>query len=254
MGFSACSTGGGVNIFSIEDDRALGLQIAAQIESDPVQFPLLDSADYPKVYAKIYAIRDSILATGKVVHGADFSWPVRVVNIDTVVNAFCTPGGHIYVYTGLLRYLDNEAELAGIMGHEMAHADLRHSTDQLTKAYGINFLLNLIVGEDGNAIAEIVSGLGQLAFSRGDESQADKYAVDYLCGTSYATNAMTGFFEKIETEENVSNMPAFFSTHPSSSDRAEQIKKQSAQLGCNGEATYADEYKKWLRYLPAETK
>ena len=54
-----------------------------------------------------------------------------------MLNAFCTPGGYIYVYTGLIKYLDNEAQLAGVLGHEIAHADLRHVTDQLTEQYGV---------------------------------------------------------------------------------------------------------------------
>lgn len=249
--FSGCSEGGGVNIFSLEDDKALGAKIATSISADPTQFPLLDTVEYRHAYARMYALRDSILATGAVTHAKDFNWEVYIINQDSVINAFCTPGGYIYIYTGLLKFVENEAQLAGVLAHEMAHADLRHSTDQLTKAYGISLLLNLIVGENGSAIAEIAANLTQLAFSRSDESQADAYAVEYLCGTTYDAGGAAGFFEKVQ-QDKPEQIPAFFSTHPNPDDRVEEIADKVAVLNCSGEHTYAQEYAKFLRLLPGE--
>lgn len=249
ISISGCSEGGGVNIFSLEDDRALGAKIAASIASDPAQFPVLDSVQYHQAYAHLYALRDSILQTGSVVHATDFNWEIAIIHQDTIVNAFCTPGGYIYVYTGLLQFVDNEAQLAGVLAHEMAHADLRHSTDQLTKAYGISLLLNLIVGENGSALAEVAANLTQLAFSRSDESQADAFAVQYLCGTAYDASGAAGFFEKVQQDDST-QIPAFFSTHPNPDDRVAEIKEEAAQLQCTGTQTYQDSYRRFLSTLP----
>lgn len=247
--FQGCSEGGGVNIFSLEDDKALGAQIAASIAGDPAQFPLIDPEVYPKMYGFLYGMRDSILATQAVVHAQDFEWQLHVIHNDTIVNAFCTPGGYIYIYTGLLKFMSNEAELAGVLAHEMAHADLRHSTDQLTKAYGISLLLSLLVGENGSAIADIAAGLSQLAFSRSDEAQADAYAVSYLCGTQYNADEAAAFFEKINTQEGT-QIPDFLSTHPNPDDRVEAIREKSTELACPGEETYAQQYVLFLKELP----
>ncbi len=250
MGSASCSEGGGVNLFTIEDDRALGAQIAAEIASDQAQFPVLDSSAYPEVYEQLYALRDVILRSGQVAHAEDFLWQIRVISNDTVINAFCTPGGYIYVYTGLLRYLDDMSQLAGVLAHEMAHADLRHSTDQLTTAYGINLLLNLVMGENRNMITDIATGLGQLAFSRSDESQADQYAVQYLCGSPYAADGSAGFFDGMQAEEEGAAVPEFLSTHPNPDNRAERIRAHADELGCTGTEVQDAEYARMLRKLP----
>lgn len=246
---NSCSEGGGVNIFSLEDDIALGAQIAAEIESDPATFPILDSADYSEAYGLIYDIRDRILASGKVYHADDFEWQIKIVHDDEVVNAFCTPGGYIYVYTGLIKYLEDESQLAGVLGHEMAHADLRHSTDQLTEAYGISLLLSIILGNEESVLADVAASLTQLAFSRGDESQADEYSVEYLCPTDYVASGSAGFFIKVEEEGGV-EIPEFLSTHPNPDNRIENINAAADELGCEGDEIFSDRYDDLIDALP----
>jgi beta-barrel assembly-enhancing protease len=246
---NSCSEGGGVNIFSIEDDIALGAQLAAQIEADPATYPILDSAAYPEAYGFIYDIRDRILASNKLYNKNTFGWEIKIINDDNVVNAFCTPGGYIYVYTGLIRYLEDESQLAGVLGHEMAHADLRHSTDQLTEAYGLSLLLSIVLGEDESVLADVASSLTQLAFSRGDESQADEYSVIYLCPTDYVASGAAGFFEKIEEEGGV-EIPEFLSTHPSPDSRIEDIHAKADELACSGSDIYVGRYNDLIDALP----
>ncbi len=246
---NSCSEGGGINIFSLDDDKELGAQLAAQIAADPVNYPLLDPVAYADAYDLVYAIRDRILNSGKVYHKDDFVWEVHIINDDNIVNAFCTPGGYIYVYTGLIKYLENEAQLAGVLGHEMAHADLRHSTDQLTQEYGISFLLQVVLGSDENTLADIAASLTQLAFSRADETQADEYSVIYLCPTDYYAAGSAGFFEKIESEGGV-NVPVFLSTHPNPDDRIDNIYSTSEDLSCNGEELFDSRYNDLLDALP----
>jgi len=72
-------------------------------------------------------------------HKDDFAWQVKIIDDPETLNAFATPGGYIYVYTGLIKFLDTEDQLAGVMGHEIAHADLRHSTRQMTSSYGVSY-------------------------------------------------------------------------------------------------------------------
>ncbi len=247
---NSCSEGGGVNMFSIEDDIALGAQMAAEIEGDPATYPILDSTTYTEAYKYIYEIRNTILASGAVYHRDAFSWQIRIIENDEVQNAFCTPGGYIYVYTGLIKYLEDESQLAGVIGHEMAHADLRHSTDQLTKAYGISLLLGIILGNKENLVADVVASLTQLAFSRSDEEQADEYAVNYLCPTHYVASGSAGFFEKIESEDE-SDLLEFLSTHPNPKNRVANIKEMTATLLCEGDKVFETRYKALVMSLPA---
>ena len=219
----------GVNIFTIDDDKELGMQLRDEISSRPEDFPLLDPGLYPEAYEHIYRIRDEILATGEVRHADDFDWETYIIHDDDTLNAFCAPGGYIYVYTGLIKFLEYEDELAGVMGHEISHADQRHSTEQLTAAYGLSTIIGLIFGEDPGLLTEIAAGLMRLSFSRADESEADADSVHQLCVTDYNAAGAAGFFEKLEGAA----VPEFLSTHPSSDSRVEDIKGLASQLGCN---------------------
>jgi predicted Zn-dependent protease len=220
-----------INIFSIEDDKQLGLQTKSQIEADPEQFPILSPTTHAAAYAYINALRDDILAGGQVTHKDDFLWEVKIIKNDDVQNAFCTPGGYIYLYTGLIKYLDNKSSLAGVLGHEMAHADKRHSTAQLTKQYGVQTLLDVVLGNDQGLLTQIGSQLVSLSFSRSDETQADEYSVTYLCPTKYQADGAANFFQKI-IDQGSSNPPAFLSTHPNPDNRVEHIRNQAQIEGC----------------------
>lgn len=220
---------GGFNLFSIEQDKALGLQVSGQIDASTAEYPVLDSASNVAAYAFLYNLRDQILATGKVKHADEFAWRLRIIKDDSTLNAFCTPGGYIYFYTGIIKYLDTEDQLAGVMGHEMAHADLRHSTRQMTKTYGIDVLLSALMG--GEALKQITSGIIGLRFSRSHETEADQLSVHYLCGTDYDADGGGGFFEKIQAAGG-GGTPEFLSTHPSPSNRVENYKKWAQEQGC----------------------
>ena len=102
--------GKGFNLFSVEKDIELGAQVAAEIDADTQTYPLLDSIQYKEVYNYVYKVRDKILNTGEVDFKDDFKWRLRVIHDDSTLNAFCTPGGYIYIYTGILKFLESEDE------------------------------------------------------------------------------------------------------------------------------------------------
>lgn len=242
---------GGFNLFSVNDDIAFGQEFDNEIKSNPAEYPILDSVQYAAAYKHIYGIRDSILNTGLVGYDDRFPWAVRIINNDSALNAFAVPGGYTYYYTGIIKYLDNEAQLAGVMAHEMAHVARRHSTNQLTKAYGIQILLSIIVGGNSNVLtqiaAELASGLASLAFSRDHEYEADEYAVKYLYATSYDARGIAGFFQKLEGS---SHPPEFLSTHPSPDNRIEEIENHWQTLGGKVGGTYETSYNNFKAMLP----
>ena len=232
-----------LNIFTLEQDRQLGAQVNQEILSNPKEYPVLPEKGNEEIYRYIRGITSKILNSGTVKHKDAFAWEVRIIKDDKTLNAFCTPGGYIYVYSGLIKYLDSEDELAGVMGHEIAHADLRHSTAAMTKQYGLQTLIQIAIGNQaGQQLAGIAAGLAQLKFGRDAESAADTHSVIYLCPTSYEADGAAGFFRKLEAG-NSARPPEFLSTHPNPGNRIANIEAQAAERTCSGKpsskATYA---------------
>jgi|TARA_B110000902_G_scaffold176895_1_gene200621 predicted Zn-dependent protease len=249
---SACKDkpgGGGLNFFSLQDDITFGAQVAAEIENDPSTYPILDSAQNVAAYAFLYDIRDRILNSGNVVHKDDFQWQLRLIGDDSTLNAFCTPGGYIYVYTGLIKYLDSEDQFAGVMGHEIAHADERHSTAALTRTYGIDVLLSILLGDNQGTLTQIAKGLSSLSYSRGNESESDMRSVEYLYPTEYDARGAARFFEKLEAQGGASG-PQFLSTHPNPENRVEAIFAHWESLGGKVGETFEARYKEFQNNLP----
>lgn len=242
-----------LNLFSVQEDIRLGKQLKKEIENDPETYPLLSRTEYPEAYRYLENMRDRILASEQVQYRDEFEWEVHIIHDDEVLNAFVTPGGYIYVYTGLIKFLDSEDELAGVLGHEIAHADLRHSTQNMTKSYGVSFLLGLLTGgedapEWGQILAGITGNLTGLQFSRTSESEADEYSVIYLAQTNYRCDGAAGFFRKM-LQSNQPTPPEFLSTHPSSEHRVEEIEQKARQMQCTG-GEGASRYRTFQRMLP----
>jgi beta-barrel assembly-enhancing protease len=240
--------------FSVKDDIALGQKTAAEIDGNPKEYPILDPAAYPEAYAYIQKIVNTLLGSGQVRYAKQFPWRVRIINRD-ILNAFCAPGGYIYVYTGLIRYLDAEYELAGVMGHEMAHADRRHTSRQLERTYGLALISQLALGNSSSALAtqvsQIAQGLAGLNFSRAHEREADEWSVRYLCSTSYPAFGASLFFEKLQKEKSGGqSVPQFLSTHPDPGNRVQEIRKKATRFGCQGSQTYQAEYAAFKAKLP----
>jgi Zn-dependent protease with chaperone function len=240
-----------ITIFSSDDDIALGLQFDQEIRNSPGEYPLLDSVQYASAYAHLYDVRNTILAKGNLTYASKFQWKCRIIRNDTVINAFCVPGGNIYVYTGLIRFLDNDAEFAGVMAHEMAHADRRHTSEQLTLVYGETLLISLILGNNPSQLAEILAGLaqglGNLAYSRSHEYEADEYAVRYLYPSQYDAAAIGSFFTKMENEP---SPPTFLSSHPSPEDRLDKINETFQSLGGQHGQLFPEIYQQFINSLP----
>lgn len=247
---SGCtSKDGDLNLFSTEEDVEMGRQYNTQMLGSPSEFPVLSEKDYPEVYARIHGMVDQILNSKSLLHRDEFAWEVRVIHDDSVLNAFCTPGGYIYVYTGLIRYLDSEDQLAGVLGHEIAHADLRHSTEQLTRSYGIRLLIQFFLG-DGSLIGNMAGSLTDLSFSRGDETEADLQSVRYLYDTPYDPRGVARFFEKMEAQGESMGPLVFLSTHPNPDNRVNRIMEEWKRLGSQKGKENRTDYEKLKKVLP----
>lgn len=235
VGFG-CDQNGNFVLFSVQDDIKLGQQVKEKIENDP-NYHILYAEDFPELYKYLYNIRDNILNSGEIAYRNEFPWEVHVIKDDNTLNAFATPGGYIYIYTGLIKYLDKPDALAGVLAHEMAHADERHTIRSLQKMYGVDLLLSVALGNDPSTLAQVsaqIAGtLAGLSFSRQFEEEADAHSVEYLSHTQYACNGAALFFIKMDEQGNSEQPPEFLSTHPNPGNRIEAINEKAASIGCD---------------------
>lgn len=254
LAFTACDKDGGINFFTLDQDIEFGQQMDATIVAPESEFTILSETQYSASYDHINRIMNTVLASDDLKYRDRFPWQVRIIHNDEVLNAFAAPGGYLYFYTGLIKYLDNEAQLAGVIAHEIAHADKRHSTETMTKMYGFSTLLQIVLGQNPSALEQILSelalGATNLKFSRNHEYEADEFAVRYLYDTTYDPKGVAGFFEKLMDEGQRPKIPEFLSTHPDPGNRVEAINKVWISLGSKQGEAYSDRYMQFKNTLP----
>jgi len=141
---------------------------------------------------------------------------------DDAINAFATMGGYVYVNTGLMKAADNEAQLAGVIGHEIGHIANRHALKQIKKA-AINQGIGAVTGLDRNQIVQLGVQLAlTLPNSRNDEYEADRSGLTTMIQTGYAPTAMPEFMKKLISNNSA---PEFLSSHPAVSERVSNLQR-----------------------------
>lgn len=242
--------GDSINVFSVEDDKELGAQMDQYIR-DSTDMIVLDRNQYPQAYAYLDSLTNEVLISDDIRYRDEFVWEVSIIQNDSVLNAFATPGGYLYFYTGLIKYLQCEDHFTGVLGHEIAHSDRRHSTEQLTKTYGIQLLFDVVFGGDAGALAQITQGLLGLKFSRNHETEADEFSVRYLCDVNnIEADGAAGFFQRLIEEGQTGGTPEFLSTHPSPENRVQNIEQTAVDLGCGTSQSCRTRYQQFQNSLP----
>src|ERR1044072_386120 len=220
----------GFNLFSKDQDVQLGKESAAEVRKQMtvINDPVLTS------YVNRVGKR---LANSREARDSGYPFTFEVV-ADPTINAFALPGGPMFINTGLLKAVDNEAQLAGVMAHEMSHVILRHGTNQASKANLLQLpavLAGTVVGNGSmmGQLAQLGIGLGfnsvLLKFSRTDESQADALGAKMMSEAGYNPIEMARFFEKLEAEGG-SRGPEFLSDHPNPGNRMRAIEAEIRAL------------------------
>ncbi len=221
------SVSGKVNFYSLEKEIALGKGLAQQVER---QSKIIND---PVVSEYVNRIGQNLVRNSD----AKVPFTIKVVE-DPTVNAFALPGGFFFVDSGLILKADSEAELAGVMAHEIAHVAARHGTRQATRGElaQLSMIPLMIIG--GPAAYGIYEASGLLVpltflkFSRGFEAEADYLGVQYMYKAGYDPTAFVDFFEKIQTMEKrkPGTMSKMFSTHPPTDDRIVKSQKEIADV------------------------
>jgi predicted Zn-dependent protease len=218
--------GKGVNFYSIEKEQQLGQQFAKELES---QTRVLTD---PVITEYVNRVGQQLVRHSD----AQVPFIIKVLDSDEV-NAFALPGGYFYVNSGLILAADNEAELAGVMAHEIAHVAARHATKNATKSqiWNLVSLPMVFVGGPAGMIIRQVAGLAVpmtfLKFSRDAEREADLLGLEYEYAAGYDPSALVDFFEKLEARHKKQNfIGKAFATHPMNEDRIRRAQKEIASI------------------------
>jgi hypothetical protein len=217
----------GFNLFSKDQDIQIGKEAAAQVEQE---MPILHNQRLES-YMRNLASR-----LWSVPEADNYPYSIQIVH-DSSINAFALPGGPMFVNTGLIEAADNEAQLAGVLAHEISHVALRHGTNQASKAnlFQLPFLLaSGVVGDSLlGQLAQIGIGIGAnsilLKYSRDAERDADLLGARIMAKAGFDPIQMAVFFEKLEANGG-SRGPEFFSSHPNPGNRMNAVEKEIAYL------------------------
>ncbi len=224
---------------STPEEVEIGRQVASEVESEEKILRNSTVQDYVNnVGQKIAGVCDR----------TDVEYKFKVIDKEDI-NAFACPGGFIYVYTGLLETLDNEAQLAAILAHEISHVVARHSIKKLQNIYGYSILAQIALGDKAEgATGDIVNVAAMLilqGYSRDNEFEADKYGILYARNAGYNPRGMIQVFEKFEKMEG--NPPpavlGLLSSHPPAGDRISKGESEISRIGGTGLPYHADRYK-----------
>lgn len=218
----------GLGSFGIKDEKEMGRKFEVLIRS---QLPLVEDPEVTQ-YVKSIVTR---LTKGIPPQPFEFTSGVILHNS---LNAFAVPGGHVFVFTGLIMNMDSESELAGVLAHELAHVTQRHVASRMDrgKLLTLGSLLLAVAGvaaggAGGGALAVGALGAGQAAmlnYSRVDENESDHMGYQYMVAAGYSPHGMVSGFQKIRKKSwmSGSNMPAYLSTHPELGDRINSIQSR----------------------------
>ncbi len=225
-------------------------EIAMGKESDPAivaQFGLYENEEIQQFIES----RGQEMAA--ISHRSGLDYEFKVLD-SPVVNAFAVPGGYVYFTRGILAHFNNEAQFAGVLGHEIGHVTARHSAQQYTKQMltQVAFMGGMIASEKFRSMAgEAMQGMELLfmKFSRSDESESDYLGVQYSCEVGYDAHHMADFFNtlsRLSTNDDGERIPEFMSTHPDPGRRYQEVNRMTdawqAENGNNNTKVNRDSY------------
>lgn len=249
--FLSCATTGpggrkSLILISTNEEISIGQKMAAQVDSTEKVLPDNEVQDYVNgVGQKIAHVSDR----------KDLPFHFRVLE-SKEINAFATPGGYIYVYSGLLRILDDEAELAGVLSHEISHVVARHGVKKLQQVLGVQVVLSIALGSSSQLSQDLVStsiGIILQGYSRDNEFEADQFGTFYMEKAGYNPEGMAellGKLDKLSDKE-----PTFFeklsASHPPTKERIARVEKEIGGFGgkVEGLTFNKDEYQAMKKKL-----
>jgi predicted Zn-dependent protease len=224
-----------LSFLSLDDEEQLGAQSDQGIVA---QYGVVED---PQLASYVQSIGDRMVPIS---HMPDEDFVFRLLD-DPVVNAFALPGGYVYITRGILAYMNAEAALAGVMGHEIGHVTARHGAQRYTQQLLVGMGTGVAATVFGNvpAVADVLGASGSLLllkYSRDDERQSDELGVEYATKIGYDTRPMADFFQTLEMLSGDQRLPGWASTHPDPGDRHDTVLELTSQWQAQvGSAEYS---------------
>lgn len=211
-----------INLYSVKDEKEIGKYYAKEVEKEMKILHITALEQYVNHIGQKLAQN---------VGETPYSYSFKIIEEDEI-NAFALPAGYIFVYRGLLENIDNEAQLAGVLAHEIGHVEARHGTERISAMQGTSFLATLgavILGAPALArpAIELAQILGFLKYSRVQEGEADLKGVNYMTGAGYEPKAMVDFLRKLQEihKKKPGLISRVFMTHPLEEDRIKTLNR-----------------------------
>ena len=168
--------------FTLKDEKNLGQQMHQAILNTEI-FEVLDAAEFPEAIEYMSSVRVQLVGTRYMERIADSDWNVHIIRNDNIEDCFTTVGGQIYIYTGLLKTLQNEAQLLGILAHEVFYADKGYHMELVEKQYPLNILLDASYGGEDQRAIEMLNIFYEKPRNADKALEADQYGWSLLCST-----------------------------------------------------------------------
>ena len=230
VALTSCATIGGANYVSLEEEWQLGRELEADLSQ---RLNLVNDATLQRYVEQVgqQIVRQTNMA--------NLPWRFHVV-ADDQINAFNIPGGVVYVNTGLIAEAGSASELVGVMAHEVAHGVARHGTQRMSQAYEANLLAGLLLGGNPGLVEQLatqVVATGAFAkFSRADEREADRLGVAFMARAGWDPEGLAQMLERLLAEQRSGGggVGQFFSSHPTTQERVQNVRAQARQVGGGG--------------------
>ncbi len=226
----------GALLISEADEMKLGAEFDLQlrtVDSIKVHYPIYQANTAEKIVFQNYVLDLAKEIVAAIPKGDKPGYPFTFTLVDTAIeNAFAVPGGYVYIYTGIIKKMKDESELAGVLGHEIAHVTQHHYRDAMAKDAALSLLFQALLGNDAGKLTQLVAGsffqLAAIKVTRSNEAEADEYGTKHVAYVQRNPMGIAKFFSRYP-----GTGFGWLSTHPDPPDRVGSVTRE-----VNGIASY----------------
>lgn len=185
--------------FTIAEQQQIGDFFKQVIADDYERFPRLNADVFAEAHRYLNSLLETLLVSSAIERRNELDWNVTIIRNDAERNAFILPGGELYLYTGLLKYLNSEHELLSIIAHEIAYADTDRAINRLNAEYGGVLLGDILLKNEISNLDEILNNLPRLVLTSSEVMKADIYSVNLLCDYAWDARGLKSVFERVDS-------------------------------------------------------
>ncbi len=245
----------------LQDELDLSAVLKEEVDDSGIYGNVLSRGAYSTLYDYIDAIQDSVLKHANMERADDINFEPIIIDDMSRYQAFSLPGGVHYYYSGLLLYLENEAQLVSLMTKEMTHNENTEPFNRIANIYGEDLILQVIQGGQPDLKQEMINTLLNIGYVMEEEEGADLYSVSGLCGSSYKSGLLASIYEKATLDSIIQDsvvipnpsdvLQQYFTFYPLDSVRINAITSSVDTTICTGDSLYEGRYEIFLDSLKA---